>query len=124
MAASLQLVAVGAIKDIGPPFHYFCTNAPNGLQPIKKINRPTTGLFKFTFNPAAFTGTPLMFISSVGVSGQGTNNANAYVRSIDTNGCIVNTNIKAGNAANNTSFSFLIVEFPGPVADTPGIEGP
>ena len=108
---AVRLVAVGYIDDTQRPFHYFCSSTPNGINPIADAHRLGTGQFSFTFDPAAFTGSPQVLVSSVGVSREGTNNAIAYVRHVDSKGFRIDTNIL--NSPADASFHFLIVEHDG-----------
>ena len=123
MAAQLQLVATGDVNDTTAPFGWTCTVAPNDLPPILSIHRPGPGQFNFAFNSRAFTGMPRLFVISAGVSGQGINNAVAYVRYRAAMNCSVFTTVGFDTPI-NTSFNFLIVEFFGaPLTPAQGIEG-
>lgn len=116
-----QLVAMGIVTDDGPPFHWACTVAPNGVQPITAIHRPGTGQWHFYFNRNAFSGPPRIFITSAGISGAIPSRAMATVPSIDNSGCVVITTTSPGRLL-NTNFTFLLAEFLGPLATNEGVE--
>jgi hypothetical protein len=108
-----QLLATGDVSDLNAPFSWTCTTLADGhTLPILTIHRPGNGQFNFTFNPAAFAGggRPRLFVSSDGLSGQGINNADAYVRYQDAMHCSVFTTVNA-SVPTNSSFSFLIIEY-------------
>jgi hypothetical protein len=108
---AVRLVAVGYVDDTQRPFQYFCSSAPNGINPIADAHRTGTGQFNFTFDPAAFAGSPQVLVSSAGACGESRNNAIAYVRHVDSKGFSIDTNTI--NSPRNTSFHFLILEHDG-----------
>jgi hypothetical protein len=42
---AVRLVAVGYVDDTQRPFQYFCSSAPNGVNPIADAHRTGTGQF-------------------------------------------------------------------------------
>jgi hypothetical protein len=111
MAPQFQVVAVGYIVDT--PFTYWCTAAPNGIQPVTKAQILSGGHYVLTFNPSAFQGSIFVFVTTTGMVGPAGTRSMATVPYTDVNRCeIICTTSPA--IVKPTNLNFLIVEAYGP----------
>ncbi|MDH2354892.1 hypothetical protein QCM80_30120 [Bradyrhizobium sp. SSUT112] len=91
-----------------------CCQSDEKKVPVKGFHHPQNGVFVLDFDSSAFTGPIHVQVSSTGVAGSHTNDANAFVRSVNQDGCQIVTAVwdQLTNAfiLANSGFYFTIIE--------------